>query len=218
MEINGLNGANAASSLAGAPSNQELGKDQFLQLLIAQLSNQNPLEPLEGADFVAQLATFSNLEQLTSINDGLDSLAVAQAGVLQGQTVELVGRTAVFEGDKIDVEASGPVQINYELPRLAARASIEVVDDRGRTVATMAARNETGMSTVEWDGLDSNGTRVPAGTYSYRVVTTSLDEEPVVAKTYATVRIDGVTYEDGTAKLMANDLRIDPANIVRVLD
>lgn len=218
MQVNGLNGGNAASALAGAPSNQELGKEQFLQLLIAQLSNQNPLEPLEGADFVAQLATFSNLEQLTSINEGLDSLAVAQAGVLQGQTVELVGRTAVFEGDRVEVGASGPVQINYELPRRALTASVQVLDERGLPVATIAGPFETGMSTVEWDGNDDGGNRLPPGTYTYRVRTTSLDEEPVVAKTYATVRIDGVTYEDGTAKLMADSLRIDPADIVRVLD
>ncbi|MEQ9497236.1 MAG: flagellar hook assembly protein FlgD [Deltaproteobacteria bacterium] len=218
MEINGLNGANAASSLAGAPANQELGKDQFLQLLIAQLSNQNPLEPLEGADFVAQLATFSNLEQLTSINEGMDSLAVAQAGVLQGQTVDLVGRTAVFEGDQIDLESQGNTLINFELARPAVTNSVEIIDDRGRVVAKIRAPAETGLSSVEWDGTDTNGNRLPPGSYRYRLDTQSPDSDPVEATLYATKRIDGVTYEDGAAKLMADALRIDPANVVRVLN
>lgn len=55
-------------------SKAEMQQNQFLQLLVAQLKGQNPLNPLDGSDFVAQLATFSSLEQLTQISDSLDNV------------------------------------------------------------------------------------------------------------------------------------------------
>lgn len=218
MEISGTGAANTAASQNSNVPSKELGKDEFMKLLVAQLSNQNPLEPQDGADFVAQLATFSNLEQLTSINTGLDSLALSQAGLIQGQTVDLVGRTVVVEGDRIDVEAGRPTTINYSLSARARSVSVKVYDESGALVREMPGPNETGMSSVAFDGLDSGDDPLPPGTYRIEVEATPEGSEAIDVQTFSTLRVDGVTYESGLPKLMANERRIDPSDVFRVLE
>ncbi len=75
--VNGVNTTytNQSVSSTNAKETQELGKTDFLNLLVAQLKNQDPMNPMNGQDFIAQLATFSSLEQLISINDGVTELA-----------------------------------------------------------------------------------------------------------------------------------------------
>lgn len=80
MEINGISAADAVSTAATQGSDGALGKDAFLQLLVSQLQNQDPLEPTGNAEFVAQLAQFSTLEGIEEVNDNLIGLAVLQQG------------------------------------------------------------------------------------------------------------------------------------------
>ncbi len=80
MDINGISAADAVSTAAPAGPDGELGKDAFLQLLVSQLQNQDPLEPTGNAEFVAQLAQFSTLEGIEEVNDNLIGLAVLQQG------------------------------------------------------------------------------------------------------------------------------------------
>ena len=75
-----------------------LGQDAFLELLIAQIENQNPLDPSDPTEFMSQLANFSTLEQMTQMNDGIESLATLQTTAINFQNIDLVGKTAVFEG------------------------------------------------------------------------------------------------------------------------
>ncbi len=89
-EVNRFNKANAAG---GRTASQQLGKDDFLKLLLTQLSNQDPTSPMENTEFIAQMAQFSSLEQMTNMNESFRRMAsmlnVAQASNTVGRTVEL---------------------------------------------------------------------------------------------------------------------------------
>ena len=156
-----MNGAAASEAGLGSsepPSSQGLGKDDFLNLLIAQLSNQNPLEPMEGAEFVAQLAQFSSVEQLAQINDGLELLAMGQAGMISGQSINMVGKTVRFPSVDVNLEEGKNVDFEYEINRPAVDVNVTIKDSQGRTVKTMEL-GPTGPGTdkVDWDGLDDDG-------------------------------------------------------------
>ncbi len=99
MSISGLNGVTettTASSVAKA-ANTEL-KDQFLTLLVTQLQNQDPLAPMDSTNFTSQLAQFSSLEQLTSINEGLEALTASQNSLQNAYLANLIGKEVGYEG------------------------------------------------------------------------------------------------------------------------
>src|ERR1700742_304304 len=94
--------ASQASSLTSALGDDKgLGENAFLKLLVAQMKNQDPLKPMDNTDFVAQLAQFSNLEQVMGINTRLDTLAAQGQGLQNTQIASLVGKEVSINGKSI---------------------------------------------------------------------------------------------------------------------
>ena len=113
MEITELMGLSPNSYGEGA-SAQELGKDDFMRLLVTQLQNQDPFQPMENAEFVSQLAQFSTLEQTQNMSDGLNTLALLQQESMQLQNLTeastLIGKDVVFYDTNSGEELSGLVE------------------------------------------------------------------------------------------------------------
>lgn len=218
MEISGINGASAATATTPTQSAEdELGKEQFLELLVAQLQNQNPLAPQDGTEFIAQLATFANLEQLTSVNQGIDSLAELQLAGAKSQAIGLVGKGALFEGNRITVAEQGTSDVHYTLPAGAEDATLRVFDSTGTEVATLPAPSETGLNSTTFDGFGNDNNRLPPGDYTF-TVTANVDGEMQEATPYTHGKIEGITFESDAPILMSGDLRFTPAQVLRVLD
>lgn len=101
MTVSAVNSANetnytAAANEALRETNSELGKDAFLKILIAQLSNQDPLDPLKDKDFIAQMAQFSTLEQMTNMNKSIEQMNA----VTKGSAVNYIGRVVEYLDDE----------------------------------------------------------------------------------------------------------------------
>src|SRR5689334_22506516 len=136
---------NAISSTTPSPSqaapaatgSKELGKDELLKLLTAQLANQDPLQPVDNQAFIAQLAQFSSVEQLQAVSSRLDTLLLATASANQMNTASLVGKDVSFKADGVDVAAGGPSSLQV---KVSSRATVTAVvqDASGRTVRTLA--------------------------------------------------------------------------------
>ena len=129
--------ASAAQAAAAASSSkpQTLGKDQFLQLLIAQLENQDPMSPTDDKEFVAQMATFSSLEQLIDVNSNLQGLAAGQGNLINAQALGLIGKQAlVTGGDQVRLKAGKPDTLVYALPEPAREATLTVYAADGTPV------------------------------------------------------------------------------------
>src|SRR5690606_24693038 len=104
----GANGSVGTASLSQAMGGDDtLGKDAFLRLLVEQLKNQDPLQPKENSEFVAELAQFSSLEQTTGINDRLDMLSVQSQGLANTQVTSFVGKRVVVRGDVFTRDSGG---------------------------------------------------------------------------------------------------------------
>src|SRR5262245_55070440 len=100
---------------ASTAAKKELGKEDFLKLLVAQLSHQDPLQPTEGAEFVAQLAQFSNLEQSIAANQTLSSLETLQRSQYGAQAIGLIGHNVTAKADTVSVTSFGAEPINFTL-------------------------------------------------------------------------------------------------------
>ncbi len=210
--------AGNANSARTADNPQGLGKEDFLKLLITQISSQNPLEPMKGADFVAQLATFANLEQLTQANQGLNLLALGQAGILTSQSVSMVGKTVVYPSDKVQLDGAGEGKLRYELPSDAAKVEVVIRNEAGTEVATLQAEAGAGPHDLSWDGTNAAGDDLPPGTYTFEVRATDAEGAEIAARTYGVGRVRGVSFEKGYAEVLVGDERIQTGDLVEVLE
>ncbi|MGH0033700.1 MAG: flagellar hook assembly protein FlgD [Myxococcota bacterium] len=181
---------------------QELGRDEFLRLLIAQLENQDPLDPQDPTEFTAQLAQFSSLEQLVSIRSAIDTLGAS--GDLPGvvELSSLIGRDVTAESGQIELGQPGGSAPAFQVT-LSAGASdvrVEVVDDSGRTVRSLAlGALGQGSHPVVWDGLSDSGAPLAPGLYSL-VVDAGEDGASLEATTSVAGRVTAVLPgRDGAA-------------------
>jgi len=207
----------APQGQASAMNPSGLGQDDFLNLLITQLTNQNPLEPMEGADFVAQLATFTSVEQLMQANDGLETLALGQAGLISGQSVNLVGKSIKYPGNEVTLEPGGNVEAEYAIGQTAETVEVTIKDDQGRTVRTMEMGPvAVGTHDIEWDGLDDDGDDVPPGSYTINIQAKDSDGEVIPVETNSIGKISAVRFEQGVPFLMVGDIEVLASDIAEI--
>src|SRR5680860_305765 len=145
-----------------------LGSDVFLRLLVTQLQSQDPTNPVQNEDFVAQLAQFTTLEQATSTNKLLEKLIGQDTQRTQLDLVSLIGRTVVAKGDTVSVAEDEQPTLAYALSGEARSVTIKVVDSDKQVVRTLESTDvqKAGANQVQWDGLNDSGDRVPEGAVS----------------------------------------------------
>jgi flagellar basal-body rod modification protein FlgD len=209
-------GARAGGGGALAPGGQ-LGKNEFLKLLTAQLANQDPTKPLDSQAFVAQLAQFSSLEQQSGTNERLDSLLLAQASASQTSAMTFVGKEILFRTDKVALGPEGGATISAKLASDAANASATITDERGKVVRTIQlGRRAAGAFDVAWDGRDDAGNTLPPGDYKVRVAATDDKQKSVPVEMRRTGLVTGVVFENGYPELVVGGSRIKMSEIVEL--
>lgn len=182
-----------------ASGGKQLGQDAFLKLLVAQLKNQDPLNPQQNYEFVAQLAQFSSLEQSVGINDRLDQLAQQTQGLQNSQVVNLVGKNAVVKGNIVALKGQGqPVAISFKLDGAAKEASVVIKDQSGTTVRTLPiGPRAPGNVTIAWNGQSDSGLPQPAGPYQVTVTAKADNDAPVTLTQQSSGTIRSVSFEQG---------------------
>jgi len=195
---------------------KELGRDQFLTLLIAQLKNQDPLNPLESADFTAQLAQFSSLEQLFGMNESLKGIEEAVAARASDNVLDYIGRSVKTLDNSILVK-NGTTESNaYELED-GADVTISIRDEEGLVIRTIyAGWQVAGEHELIWDGKDNQGSVVGDGVYTFELEATDEEGFIVPYDTYLVGEVTGVTYYGGDPFLMVGDKLLAPENIIEV--
>jgi len=202
--------ASAVKQPANATGSNELGKDQFLQILTAQLANQDPTAPMDSNAFVAQLAQFSALEQQQNTNDTLTQMLTLQQS--NGQTgnvsvaVAAVGKQATFNASQMTLSAGGTISVNANLASAATTVKMVVSDANGNTVqAATLAPMAAGNNTVTWNGLNDAQQAQAPGTYSIQVYASDINGNPVTVTQQASGLVTGVAFQNGIAQLMINN-------------
>ena len=181
-----------STSTTGSSSNT-LGKDTFLQLLVTQLQNQNPLDPQDNSEFVAQLAQFSSLESMQTLNDTVDTLLGNYTSSQALQASSLVGRTVIAEGDSATIEAGTGLAGQVDLTSAATSMTVTVYDADGNIVKNIDLGDQSaGTINFTWDGTDNDGEAAAAGTYTFKAEAT-VDGSAVAQTTYLPSVVSSVT-------------------------
>ena len=199
--------ASASKGAGGA-----MGKDEFLRLLVTQLSHQDPLNPMDGQQFAAQLAQFSSVEQLIGVNESLSGLSELQGALAQnmnnGIAAGLIGRDVRALGNGTTLSADGNVDLHFRLDGTADEVTVVVRNASGEPVRTLSAKTYgAGDHSLAWDGRDDAGNRLPPGSYSFDVQATR-GEGAVAATPFTQGRVDRVSFGPDGVLLWVRDTPI----------
>jgi flagellar basal-body rod modification protein FlgD len=209
-------GVSGGTQLAALPS-KVLDKDDFLNLLITQLQNQDPLNPTDSVEFTAQLAQFSSLEQLGNVNDNLQELKNFQASINNSQAVSLIGKTITANGNLIRFTADSPVECSFKLDDDATIVVANVYDSTGEFVKAIESQNlAAGQHSLFWDGTDRNGNPMPGGDYTFEIMAADLNGKDVGAATFFTGTVDKVIFENNASFLISGGQKIALGDVVQV--
>jgi flagellar basal-body rod modification protein FlgD len=211
--------ATGVSTTAKAVSSDTaiMGKDDFLNLLVAQLQHQDPLNPLDSTDFTAQLAQFTSLEQLNNINTNLESLQSYQAAIKNAQAVDLIGKTVEAPGNTVVLKDGSEAALGFDLPQDVQYLSANIYGPQGNFVRTIEGGPlPSGRHTLDWDGRDQEGNRLSVGQYSYEILATDFDGEAATATPFISARVTGVNFNGQTPQLKAGDYSISVNDIREV--
>jgi flagellar basal-body rod modification protein FlgD len=174
--------------------------DTFLQLLTAQLRNQDPLEPIDSTEFVAQLASFSAVEQQIETNTRLDSLLSLLTENQLDSAVNWIGKEVETTVSEVSYDGESSITFGVEPPAEATSGTLTISDSFGAEIAVIPLSISPGRGSVTWDGVGDDGELAGAGDYG--VTVTWLDGEdtvetgsPTLRDTVTEVRLDGDILE-----------------------
>jgi len=158
------------SSSDSGTFNSALGQDAFLKMFMAQVTNQNPLDPMDNTEYTAQLATFSSLEQLTKIASSMDAMAGLKDTIEQGNIVNYIGKGVTLAGDVLPIAQGYVGKVGYTLPQDAI-VSVTITDENGSIVRTLDLGHlAAGTQNYQWDAKDSSGQYVADGAYKVTIM------------------------------------------------
>ena len=219
MSVTGLENVSSGINSTSSSGNNILGKDDFLNLLVTQLQHQDPLSPMDSAEFTSQLAQFSSLEQMSNVNTNLEVLQLYQASINNSQAVGFIGKTIKALGSSIGVTDGVADQIHFELAENASSVIAHIYDSHKNLVKTIQPGGlNAGAQGVEWDATDNDGNKVPDGTYTFEVIATDTDANQVSATTLITASVSGVSFKDGTTYLLAGNQEIPIGSVFEVME
>jgi flagellar basal-body rod modification protein FlgD len=207
-----------ASSGAVKGTTKENPKETFMKLLVAQLEHQNPLSPMDNTQFTQQLAQFTSLEQLQSMNTNLSALMQAQTTANGLQAATLLGKQVQAQANTTHVLKQGEVTpFQYTLAADSANVQIDVLDQAGNTTRTINARNQkTGPQALTWDGKDTVGKPLPAGDYHFQVTATDKAGKPVAVEESLQGIVEGVTYDGNHPYLIVGGNRVELSALTNI--
>jgi flagellar basal-body rod modification protein FlgD len=169
MAVDGVNGVGGSAATA-ASKKTELGSEAFLQLLVAQMKNQDPTKPADPTAMLGQLAQFSTVSGIQEMQDSIADLSAAMRSsqVLGGTS--LVGHIVLADSDTAALEETGEIYGTTTIPAGASEATVLIKDASGQQIARIPLTATEGEMQFSWDGTNGLGERVPAGEYTFEAI------------------------------------------------
>lgn len=209
---------NGSTTPAAQPGGA-MGKDQFMKLLIAQMQNQDPTNPMDGSQMAAQLAQFSSLEQLQNINTTLTGQA-SSSGTLLGaiqasSAISTIGHTVMAAGNSVQVGgANGATSVTANFGANAKTATLHIYNAAGNEVGSRDLGSvSAGQQKID---LGSATSGLGDGAYTYSIDAKDGAAAAVTVQTYTTGKVDGISTGAKGLVLTSGMLSIPYANVVQI--
>ena len=204
-----------AANEAQQKKDQTLGIDSFLTLMTAQLKNQDPLKPLEGTEFISQLAEFGTVSGVQSMQTSLETLAASlrSTQTLNGST--MIGRDILASADSFDHTQGGTVSGQIDVPAGATSLQLRITDSAGAVVREIQLETAEGTQNFTWDGLRNDGTQAESDTYDIEAVA-SVQGETGSLEVLMAGRVSSVSLDATGTNLSLNTSTLGPISMADV--
>ena len=202
----------SSSTTATSTKNAAGSEDRFLKLLVAQLSNQDPMNPMDNAQMTSQMAQISTVTGVQQVNQAIQELSAQLSSMQMLQSSSLVGRSVLVDGARLPV-SNGKAAGAFELVAAADSAKVEILSAGGQVIDTIdLGALAAGRQPFEWDAKG----RMTEGAVSYRV-TASQAGEAVASTQLARATVDAVSSESGTMGVQLRGLGTVAYGAVRAI-
>jgi flagellar basal-body rod modification protein FlgD len=208
MAIDSITGVSSATTPSSTGALKGT-KDEFLKLFMAQLEHQDPLDPKNGSDMVAQLAQFSSVEQQTQTNQQLASLTAAQTSAANAGLSSLVGRTCDATAGTFQIEGGKPPALDLTATGPIKGAQVVITNAEGKEIRRIAVPDGAPPISIQWDGKDAGGLTAPPGSYKIDLKTTGATT--VTAQWHG--RVDALELTADGPRLRMGGLLLSPGDI-----
>ena len=211
--------AAAATMTQAAQDAQKSGKDDFMKIFLAQLRNQDPMEPLDNKEMVAQLAQLNSLEQAIETNRQLGAMQQTHASQAGAQLANLIGKQIDAEGAVVnwDADVAGPTSFGYTLQGAADEVVLSINDAQGTPVRTI--RQPAPVSGIPqqivWDGMGAGGSVAASGDYTVSLAAKRGKQSDPIAPRLSGVAT-GVGFDAQGGTVMLGGARVRPQQIKQV--
>ncbi len=197
--LNKMVGIKPEQRFVNRKEHEQMGPDGFMKLLAHQLKNQDPMKPMDQKDFSANLAQFSQLEQMTAMNKKMDMAAQNNIVERKFQGASFLGKQVVTNGTTIDYNGEGKdAEIPFFLDKPAKNVIVRIYDNKNQMIGKVEAESVgKGMQALNWDGIGLDGEIAPKEVYHFDVVAFDQNNEKFFGSTRAEGIITGVNFENG---------------------
>ncbi len=205
-----------SSSQRGTNNPSELGQEDFLTLLVAQLENQNPTQPTDNMEFISQIAQFGTVSGVQDLNESFDGFSSTLFGAQGLQAAGLVGSGVISGSNLGALEADQTLAGTVQLPQSTGNINLLIQDGSGRLVRSIALGSAAaGDFRFEWDGTDGDGNLLPPGNYSFSAEAV-IGSEAQALQVNVHNRVDSVTVDRNGASILLNLDTGEQINIAEV--
>jgi flagellar basal-body rod modification protein FlgD len=188
--LDSLTGSSSAKASEGS-------QDRFLKLLVTQMQNQDPLNPMDNAQVTSQIAQINTVTGIDKLNTSVTSLGDRLVGAQSMQASAMIGRHVQIAGKTIEYDGTA-VPLTFDLDARAVSVTVSVLDKGGQTLFTKELSNtEAGHIDLPWDGSLDNGGKAGPGNYVLKVEALDAKQAAVKATTYSYARVDSVSLDNG---------------------
>ena len=210
-----------AAALQATSQKGILGKDDFLKLLVMQLRNQDPFEPMKGTEFATQLAQFSSVEQLSNLNttitQSVDANHLLTQSISNALATTVIGKEVRATGDSFAIAGAGSVKLGYHLGSNADTLVVRILDGGGNIVRTIEGTGkDAGDTTFTWDGKDDWGRRVADGNYKFKVEGADAKGLSINASAFVFGSVTAVRFKSDGTVFVVDGMEIPLANILEI--
>ena len=189
--VTAVTSSTSSTSSTASTTSVQAQQDRFLKLLVTQMKNQDPLNPMDNAEITSQMAQLSTVTGIEKLNETLNAFTKAQAF----QSVNMIGHYVLAPGEHMDL-ASGTALGGVELASAADDVTVKIFDSKGNLVKTLDLdKLDAGVNAFTWDGKNEAGAAAADGSYTF-TVTAKLNGEAVNATSLAVGKVQSVLMDD----------------------
>ena len=189
---------------SGVKKKEELGQEEFMRLLVAQLNNQDPTKPMDNAEFLSQIAEFSMVDGIQGMETSLSDLGASMMSTRAMQASSLVGRDVISASNQAAFAPGEEIEGVIAIPGSASAVQIQISDSSGQLVKVLDIGNvDAGLHKFSWDGLLDDGASIDTG--NYKVTASGLVDGAVEAlPAFASVQVTSVSIGAGGSEISLN--------------